>query len=56
MFQLSYKGVKVEFATYSLHSKNGKLSSMSGEYYDIEEVSTTLLFQRDCFSKRNKSH
>jgi hypothetical protein len=26
---------KVEYATYSIH-KNGKLTSMSGEYYDIK--------------------
>jgi Zn-dependent metalloprotease/chitodextrinase len=40
-FQLSYDGIKVEYATYSLHSKNGKLISMSGEYYDIKDVPTT---------------
>ena len=40
-FQLYHQGVKVEYATYSLHSKNGKLTSMSGEYYDIKNESTT---------------
>ncbi len=37
-FQLSHQGVKVEFATYTLHSKNGKLASMTGEFYDIKDV------------------
>lgn len=37
-FQLYHQGIKVEFATYSLHSKNGKLASMSGEYYAINKV------------------
>jgi bacillolysin len=40
-FQLYYQGIKVEFATYSLHSKNEKLASMSGEYYAIKNVNTT---------------
>ena len=29
-FQLFYQGIKVEFSTYTLHSKVGKLESMSG--------------------------
>jgi bacillolysin len=39
-FQLYHEGIKVEFATYSLHSKNGKISSMSGEFYKIDKVDT----------------
>ena len=39
-FQLFHQGIKVEFATYTLHSKNGKLAAMSGEYYDIKNVET----------------
>ena len=38
-FQLFHKGVKVEFATYSIHSKQGKVTSMSGEFYNIPDVS-----------------
>jgi Zn-dependent metalloprotease/chitodextrinase len=40
-FQLYHQGIKVEYATYSIHSKNGKLTSMSGEYYDIKEAAAT---------------
>lgn len=40
-FQLFHKGVKVEFATYSIHSKQGKVTSMSGEFYNISDISTT---------------
>lgn len=40
-FQLFHKGVKVEFATYSIHSKQGKVTSMSGEFYNIPDVSNT---------------
>ncbi|MRX40803.1 T9SS type A sorting domain-containing protein [Flavobacterium sp. LC2016-23] len=34
-FQLYEQGIKVEFANYTLHSKNGKLQSMNGEFYKI---------------------
>jgi Zn-dependent metalloprotease/chitodextrinase len=37
-FQLYEQGIKVEFATYTLHSKNGKLESMNGEFYKIENA------------------
>lgn len=40
-FQLFHKGVKVEFATYSIHSKQGKVTAMSGEFYNIADLSTT---------------
>jgi bacillolysin len=37
-YQLLYNGIKVEYATYTLHSKNGKLVSMSGETYKMDNV------------------
>lgn len=40
-FQLFHQGIKVEFATYTLHSKNGKLESMNGDFYNIVAVSST---------------
>ena len=39
-FQLFHQGVKVEFSTYTLHSKSGKLESMSGEFYQLDNVNT----------------
>ncbi|MAM17627.1 MAG: M4 family metallopeptidase [Christiangramia sp.] len=39
-YQLQYDGVKVEYATYTLHSQSGALRSMSGEFYRIEDVDT----------------
>jgi bacillolysin len=36
-FQLFHKGIKVEFVTYTLHSKNGVVKSMSGEMYPIND-------------------
>lgn len=40
-FQLFHQGIKVEYATYTIHSKNGKVSAMSGEFYNIGVVKTT---------------
>ncbi|CAM1354669.1 M4 family metallopeptidase [Tenacibaculum ascidiaceicola] len=37
-FQQKFKGVKVEFATYTAHAKNGSLMSMNGEFYDVGKV------------------
>ncbi|MDX8552346.1 M4 family metallopeptidase [Tenacibaculum sp. 1B UA] len=37
-FQQKFKGIKVEFATYTAHAKNGALMSMNGEFYDVGKV------------------
>lgn len=51
-FQLFHQGLKVEFATYTLHSKNGKVASMSGEFYNIGNVNTRpSLSSEDAFNK-----
>lgn len=39
-FQLFHNGIKVEFATYTLHSAAGKLSSMNGEFYKTDLLNT----------------
>ncbi len=40
-YQQQYNGIPVEFATYTLHGKNNKIASISGEYYDLKGVNTT---------------
>jgi bacillolysin len=55
-FQLYHQGLKVEFATYSLHSKDGKLASMSGEYYTIEQVNTSPSISADAALKIAMNH
>lgn len=51
-FQLYEQGVKVEFANYTLHSKAGKLTSMNGEFYDLENVKVTpKLSAEEAFNK-----
>ena len=51
-FQLYEQGIKVEFANYTLHSKDGKLVSMNGEFYNIENVKLVpSLSAQDAFNK-----
>ena len=51
-FQLYHNGVKVEFATYMLHSKNGVLVSMNGENYSLENINTVpSLSKNQAFDK-----
>jgi len=37
-YQQQFKGIDVEFATYTLHAKNGMVKSMSGEYHKIKNI------------------
>ncbi|SEA17511.1 Por secretion system C-terminal sorting domain-containing protein [Flavobacterium gillisiae] len=46
-FQLFHQGVKVEFSTYTLHSKSGKLESMSGEFYQLENVNINATLSKE---------
>ncbi len=51
-FQLFHEGLKVEFTTYTLHSKNGKVATMSGEFYTIGAVKTRpSITVQDAFNK-----
>ena len=55
-YQLFYDDVKVEFATYTIHSKGEELESMSGEYYNIEDVSTKASISPDVAFKKAVNH
>src|SRR5436190_5790808 len=46
-YQLFHKGIKAEFVTYSLHSKQGKLMSMNGEFYSLENINTKPQFSKE---------
>ncbi|MFE3871404.1 M4 family metallopeptidase [Flavobacterium sp. ZS1P70] len=51
-FQLYHEGIKVEFSTYTLHSKFGKLASMSGDFYSLDKVNTKpVLSKEQAFSR-----
>ncbi|HEU4495707.1 MAG TPA: M4 family metallopeptidase [Flavobacterium sp.] len=55
-FQLYHEGIKVEYATYSLHSKNGKLTAMSGEFYNIKKVNTAPKITPEAALKKATAH
>ncbi|RJE70961.1 M4 family metallopeptidase [Reichenbachiella sp. MSK19-1] len=40
-FQHYYKGIKVEGSTYTIHSKDGKTTLMTGNYREIEDISVS---------------
>lgn len=40
-YQQYYKNILVEFGTYNLHYKEGKLTSMNGEVFPVNNISTT---------------
>jgi len=44
--QQYYKGVKVEFGTYTLHSKKGVVESISGEFYQTNNVKITPILSK----------
>ena len=46
-FQLYHEGIKVEFSTYTLHSKSGKLESMSGDFYALDKVNTQPVLSKE---------
>jgi Zn-dependent metalloprotease len=46
-FQLFHQGIKVEFSTYTLHSKVGKLESMSGEFYQLDNINTRASLSKE---------
>jgi bacillolysin len=51
-FQLFHNGIKVEFATYTLHSAAGKLNSMNGEFYKTDLLNAIpTLSQEQAFAK-----
>ena len=55
-YQLFYDNVKVEFATYSIHSAGDELQSMSGEYYNIEGVDVNPKISRNVAFRKATQH
>ena len=39
-FQLYYDGIKVQYVVYTLHSQDGKMLSLSGNIFPIDDVTT----------------
>ena len=55
-YQLYHEGLKVEFSTYTLHSKEGKLESMTGDFYTLDNTKTVPnLTKEQAFAKALQS-
>ncbi|HAA18529.1 MAG TPA: hypothetical protein DCP28_07080, partial [Cytophagales bacterium] len=46
-YQQYYQGIKVEYNTYLVHSKNGLLTAMNGEFERMSAISTTPSLTED---------
>ena len=55
-YQQKFKGVKVEFATYTAHAKNGKLKTMNGEFYDVGKVNIIPSLSKQAAFQRAVAH
>ncbi|WP_435260988.1 M4 family metallopeptidase [Tenacibaculum sp. nBUS_03] len=55
-YQQKFKGLKVEFSTYTAHAKNGALKSMSGELYDVKTVNILPKLSKRAAFQRAVSH
>ncbi|MGG8498155.1 M4 family metallopeptidase, partial [Tenacibaculum sp. TC6] len=55
-YQQRFKGLKVEFGTYTAHAKRGVLESMNGEFYNVENVNTTPKLTKGSAFKRAITH
>lgn len=51
-FQQTYKGFNVEYGTYTIHTKNGEVLAVSGEYKNIDGVDLAInLSEADALEK-----
>ena len=54
--QQFYNNIKVEFATQTVHSKNGEIKALSGEFYTLENVKTTPAISKSAAFQKAISH
>ncbi len=55
-FQQKFKGVKVEFGTYTAHAKNSTLRTMDGELYDVGKVNIRPKLSKEAAFKKAIAH
>ncbi len=46
-YQQYHNGIKVEFGTYTVHSKNGKIQTMNGDYFPTEGINIAPTLSED---------
>ncbi|UII33495.1 M4 family metallopeptidase [Fulvivirga ulvae] len=55
-YQQFYKGIKVEFGTYIIHSKDGIVSSMNGDFKEVKDLSISPSLSNDAALNRAMKH
>jgi len=55
-YQQFIKGVKVEFATYTVHAKNGIITTMNGELFSAENLSMTPALSKQAAFNKATAH
>ena len=55
-YQQTFKGVKVEFATYSAHARRNVLQTMNGELFNVNNVNTSPKLSKENAFQRAISH
>lgn len=55
-YQQFFKGVKVEFGTYSVHAKNGAIKTMNGELFSAGKLNITPSLSKETAFQRAISH
>ncbi|MCG8902361.1 T9SS type A sorting domain-containing protein [Tenacibaculum finnmarkense] len=55
-FQQQFKGVKVEFGTYTAHAKNSTLRTMDGALYDVGKVNIRPKLSKEAAFKKAIAH
>ncbi|MCD8402368.1 M4 family metallopeptidase [Tenacibaculum finnmarkense] len=55
-FQQKFKGVKVEFGTYTAHAKNSTLRTMDGALYDVGKVNIRPKLSKEAAFKKAIAH
>lgn len=55
-YQQFFQGIKVEFGTYTVHSKNGFIKTMNGELFDAGKVNISPALSKDIAFQKAISH
>ncbi|WP_397364281.1 M4 family metallopeptidase [Olleya sp. R77988] len=55
-FQLYFNGIKVEFATFEVHAKNGLIKTMNGELFSAGKIDITPTLSKETAFQRALSH
>lgn len=55
-YQQTYKGVKVAFGTYQIHSKDGQIKSFNGAFFPVKDLSPTPTLSKEAALNKALQH